>query len=503
MNNNALEIFEEPLLEFGHNQKLEDPHDGLALFGPVDLNISSQKPSKIRWGVIGTKKGISFLQEWIKIIQKPILPEAGTQKERIWPPFPGFEAVFHAELPTQPSSAFEVSEEELIKASQENDPYKRAFHVVEKYLDGIEKKIKKKDEPIDVIICVVPDLIYQSCKPKSKISKGWGHRPSQKDIKSYKSGQQFLFDKIDPNIYNLSVDFRRQLKARVMKYNIPIQIMRESTINPNPNDEDRRGLTPLTDRAWNMTTTLYYKVGGKPWKLSTAREGVCYIGMAFKRSGLEKGAKTATCAAQMFLDSGDGIVFVGEEGPWYSQIKKEFHLTEEAAKKLLSGVLNSYRSLEGKDLKEIFIHSRSEVNESEINGYLAACPKDIKLVIIRVRPEKGGLKLFREGIRPVLRGTFLKKNDKTGYLWGSGFKSRLGVYDGWEIPNPLKIDILHGTASIEQVARDIFGLTKLNYNTCKLGDAEPVTVKFSEAVGEILVSNQALKETKSQFKFYI
>ena len=46
--------------------------------------------------------------------------------------------------------------------------------------------------------------------------------------------------------------------------------------------------------------------------------------------------------------------------------------------------------------------------------------------------------------------------------------------------------IQQGTGDIEQVARDIFGLTKLNYNACRLGESEPLTVGFSGAVGEIL-----------------
>ena len=61
----------------------------------------------------------------------------------------------------------------------------------------------------------------------------------------------------------------------------------------------------------------------------------------------------------------------------------------------------------------------------------------------------------------------------------------------------------HGDADITEVARDILGLTKLNYNACTLGDAQPVTVKFSDAVGEILVSNPTITERRPQFKFYI
>jgi hypothetical protein len=110
---------------------------------------------------------------------------------------------------------------------------------------------------------------------------------------------------------------------------------------------------------------------------------------------------------------------------------------------------------------------------------------------------------LRVGEMPVLRGTFWQKDERTGYLFGAGFKPRLGTYDGWETPVPLRIDLQFGEASMETVAKDILGLTKLNYNACKLGESEPVTVGFSDAVGEILVSNPTVTDRRSNFKFYI
>jgi hypothetical protein len=79
----------------------------------------------------------------------------------------------------------------------------------------------------------------------------------------------------------------------------------------------------------------------------------------------------------------------------------------------------------------------------------------------------------------------------------------LATYDGWETPVPLRIDVQYGDAAVERVAQDIFGLTKLNYNACRLGDAQPVTVGFSDAVGEILISNPTVQHRKPNFKFYI
>ena len=43
---------------------------------------------------------------------------------------------------------------------------------------------------------------------------------------------------------------------------------------------------------WRLVTRLLgwtYKCGGKPWRLATARDGVCYIGLAFRRT--EDGTK--------------------------------------------------------------------------------------------------------------------------------------------------------------------------------------------------------------------
>jgi hypothetical protein len=40
-----------------------------------------------------------------------------------------------------------------------------------------------------------------------------------------------------------------------------------------PDRKGERTLTPLPDRLWNLATAFYYKCGGKPWRLATARDG--------------------------------------------------------------------------------------------------------------------------------------------------------------------------------------------------------------------------------------
>lgn len=495
---NSVTVFDEPQLEFASGERLEHPRDGLTLFGPVDSK-GIERPSNLCYGVVGTKTGVAAFRTFVKAINRPI-PTGSDLDEVLWPHFPGFEEAFHAVLPDTPSWVEELDEQDLQNAVTERDDHRRVFGVVSLFLSPI-RAAKKSDEPFRFFVVIVPDIVYKNCRPLSRLEEGHGHRVSRRE-QELRSHMLDFFESYEPEQYSYSIDFRRQIKARVMELEIPIQIIRESTLRLEA-AENRFGvrqLTPLSDRAWNLSTALYYKAGGKPWKLSGVREGVCYVGVSFKNTDT---AHTACSAAQMFLDDGDGVVFLGDEGRWYSERRGEYHLNQESARRLLSGVLSTYQSLHGKKLTEVFLHCRSSVNEEEFAGYQTACPEGVKLVAVRVAPERTGLRLYRAGTRPVLRGTFWQVSPKRGFLWGSGFKPRLRTYDGSEVPQPLCIDVQHGTADVAQVARDIFALTKLNYNCCKLGENQPVTIHFSSAVGEILVSNRTVKQHKPNFKYYI
>jgi hypothetical protein len=54
-----------------------------------------------------------------------------------------------------------------------------------------------------------------------------------------------------------------------------------------------------------------------------------------------------------------------------------------------------------------------------------------------------------------------------------------------------------------QVAKTVLALTTLNFNARKLDDGEPVTIAFSRAVDEILVSKPAAKHARPSFKYHI
>ncbi len=511
--------FDEPNLIFGSEQRAQDPHDGLALFGALDARVGL--PSHV---VIGTPQGMQRWANWAAAMNRPAACEE-LARQRPWPPYPGFDVAFGSPWP-EPAKSYLLESEQLQHDAFLADRHERTYAVVNHFLKPVNQ-IRRLDEKPALVICVVPDEVYQNCRSQQFVNEPSDDRKTREERKALKavltdreSGQSRMFDELDavsvddPALeqYSLSPDFRRQIKARMMEHELPVQIIQESTLEITERlHRGLKGPNPLSDRLWNFSTGVFYKLGRKPWRLDSPREGVCYIGMAYKRAD---SGKTACCAAQLFLDSGDGMVFVGDFGPWFSKKTGEFHITKAQAQKLMSGILATYGSQDGRPLREVFLHARSGLNTDEFEGFQAACPEGVKLCAIRVRKDRQGPRLFRHdthpigsrrGMYPVLRGVLWQRSETVGFLFTSGFKERIAAYDGWEVPVPLGITLQHGDGDLITIARDILGLTKANYNACQLGESEPITVKYSDRVGEIILSNPKLDPRLWQhnLKYYI
>jgi hypothetical protein len=94
-------------------------------------------------------------------------------------------------------------------------------------------------------------------------------------------------------------------------------------------------------------------------------------------------------------------------------------------------------------------------------------------------------------------------SNRSAYLWTSGYVPRLDTYMGPDTPNPLLVAVRRGDANLETVLADILSLTKINFNSCLFNDRQPVTIRFADAIGEILISAPVMSEPRLPFKFYI
>lgn len=492
----------EPSLTFGYGQKATDPRDGLMLYGPFDFKRVNGKKTL---GIVGPKELRDKMIRYLYRIHAPFLNENFSR-----PSFPGLQAAFGISVNFNNVVEVNVSIENLEHYGRYTDNHQRVHNWTNLYFEAIQTYTEEEEISVDVWIIVIPEFVYLYGRPQSRI-------PSSKDnikegLSTRKRKEPAMaslfaeFDEEDERLreaYKYEVNFHNQLKAKLLKLKIVSQIIRQSKIESAFNSALTAQDQYLeTAKAWNISTTLYYKLGGLPWKLGAVRPRVCYLGLVYKKVDESKEVNNACCAAQMFLDSGDGMVFRGNVGPWWNPKTKQFHLKRVDSKALISRSLAAFLKRFGNYPEQIFIHSRTYFDDEEWSGFEEATFGKSDIIGVRIT-ERTSLKLYRGNDYCFPRGMMLKVSDNQAYLWTKGFIPRIKTQMGLEVPSPLDITITRGKENIEVVCRDILSLTKLNYNACIYGDGVPVTLKFADSIGEILTAGADNNVGVLTFKHYI
>jgi len=497
-----IKYIKEPNLTFGNGQTASDPRDGLMLFGPFD---SKKVKGQANIGIIGPQHLRIKMKDYLEKLHGSITSTLDSKKH---PCFQGLESVFGIHVNFDNIPEIEVPVNSIKEALRYADPNLRVHKLVNIYVTPLIDYYREQELPVNVWIVVIPESIYQYGRPKSTIKKSdetINVRPS-KNILSDTSLNLFPeFREEDQEIreaLQYEVNFHNQLKARLLEDKIVTQIIRESKITTEGFNERQLQQEEKikTAKAWNISAALYYKLGGLPWKMGEVRDGVCYLGLVYKKTN--ENNNNACCAAQMFLDSGDGMVFRGNVGPWWNPTTKEFHLREEDACEIINQSLESYYKQFHTYPKEVFIHAKTYFDDNEWNGFEEATLGKCRIIGVRIRDNKA-FKLYRHKQYCVPRGMVLQYDDNKAFLWTKGFIPRLKTQMGLETPNPIDIQITRGEADLEIVCKDILSLTKLNYNACIYGDGLPVTLKFADSIGEILTAGKDVKAGVLQFKYYI
>jgi len=513
--NLAIQYIPEPTLEFRFGQELEYPRDGLYLYGPVDAAVT---PRPLRYGFIGTKDGLDRFCRWAESVSKYIpVPPPRPGAKPIEPhhvPFPGMSEAFWAVWQARPARIIaDITEAELHDALRIGNRHEAIRRAVDIFVTRLVEHRARDEDPPSFWFVVLPDFVYQLGRPESKIAKsdraeGEIKLTKREADKLMKQPTLFGFDEEEAEVYKYERNFRRQLKARLLEAEVVTQLVRESTLTPNDFlnsiGQPRRRVEDPATIAWKLGAGAYYKAGGKPWQIARMRPGVCYVGLVYKKTNDSGRPKWSVCAAQMFLSDGEGVVFRGALGPWYNPDTKEYHLDEAAAQRLVAMVVEEYRRRHGVAPSELFIHAKSSFSDPEWEGFKAAVDNTrTNLVGVQISDAWDELKLYRNGRYPVVRGTVMYTGARAGYLFTSGYVPRLDTYMGPDTPNPLFVCIRRGDGDISEVMRDVMALTKINFNTCLFNDRSPVTIRFADAIGDVLVAAPVDGRKRLPFKFYI
>ena len=468
------DFFQEPLLEFGVDKHV-DIKFGLMNYGPLDFQMSTA-PKNIKLGIIGTHESIEGVQEWIEKCRIGI-PAKISRRPNLFPRFPGFSTnsrlcadfIFDNQLfRIIPEKNFQIYCD-LPKTE------KTSIAIANLFLEEMEYLTQKTT--VDVLVCAYPFCLVKYLAQEEDVS-----------LLDDESERGQILQPIASSFV-----FHDYLKAKAMMYKKPTQIIRPSTyddskrLKRNHPSGEYRQIQDEATRAWNLYIALYYKSGGTPWRLirEWSQLSTCYIGVSFYKSTDEKVLLTST--AQVFNERGEGVILRGGSGQ-ISKDDRQIHLSSENAYALLKNALSNYHREHKNYPARVVVHKSSIHNRDEIIGFdqaLKECSIDRDAADF-VSITRSFTRLFRQNIYPPLRGTYFDPGGSIYILYTKGSVDFYNTYPGLYIPLPLGFRCDRTSQTPKYIAKEILGLTKMNWNNAQFDGGEPITLRAARQVGSIL-----------------
>lgn len=481
-----------PSIELGSPGTFRDPKTGLMKAGPFDLRFGATRKKEMRVGLVGNTDMVKKAQQWLDRCRAAIPSHIKDSTQYL--DFPGFDKAFHTSLMFDSQWQTEINND-ILEALLKKDPKPRFEMVLDMYTDSVRRLADTTNNRPDIVFCCLPDSVVQTCWSISKSLTSRQRRLIKMRQAERERGQLSLFHDIEETETDLlNRDFRRALKARTMEFGMPIQIGTNNLFQDQDTNQD-----PAT-RAWNMGVALYYKAGGMPWRFKSAGPETCFVGIGFHHLRTPSKHLVYSSLAQAFSSRGEGFALRGEAIPWDAHPGRNVHLTTEQAAKLADQVLQEYRDGIGGNPQRIVLHKTSRFDDAEQEGFRHGF-RDIPIVeLINIMPTQ--FRLLTYGAYPPRRGTLCTVNKTTTYLFTTGYMPEWRTYPGPHIPAPVKL-VSDDDVDMHQVASDILGLARMNWNTASMSSAHPVTLLFSRRVGGIMAEVGPDREPHPSFRYYM
>jgi hypothetical protein len=438
-------VIDEPALEFGYSGTHVEQRAGLVMHGPADIEMDG-RCGQIRIGVVGSAAAVDDVRSYLRACCKGIAAK-DTELIELFPAFPGCDAstTFRCRLTFGKTHTRSMSSTTLAPIVDAETDDQRIRAGVEICSGEIRRLVERSH--VDVVIVARPNGIP---------------------------------DGVDATGKAIGANFHDLLKAAVNDVPAPIQIIRSATWKGGAGVEDD------ATRAWNLFAALFYKAGGKPWRLRTSREEKtrCFVGISFTRI-TTKGHLFAS-VAQVFNELGDGVIVRGaiaEEDVH----DRQPHLARSDAAGLLTDALERYRETHGNLPACLTIHKTSSFSTNEQAGFTSAAHSaGCACEMVWLTSSDNTMLIRGSKTYPPLRGTLLTLDDDQHVLYTHGSVPYYRTYPGLYVPRPLGIRPCLIERSITEVAEEILALTKLNWNRARMEARWPITLLTARRVGEIL-----------------
>lgn len=484
---------------FGLGATGVEPRRELTASGPADVRGLRE----IRLGLVGPESDVAATRRWLSRLDH-FLParEGNAARYRDWP---GVGRAFRANLIVDERFIRPLDQARVdlaLRQGSRGECFAELLDLFDARIQGLLGDVR----PECVLVCF-PEEIADLRVENPGLTLG--ERAALERLRTEEEEEQLMLFQPSPEELRAAEELRTQaddllfrtfyraLKARVMTHinPVPLQVIRRDTIE-RPDEDGQSHAT----RAWNLMVSLYYKAGGLPWRPADLPENVCFVGVSFHHLKRRSGSLVYASVAQAFSTQVEPFALKGAMLDYEQRRDRHPYLNDGQASALMQDVLDQYEARAGVLPSRVVVHKTTMYQPEEELGFRAAIQGRVPafdLVWMRSTP----FRLVRKGTQEPWRGTLCTVGEDT-YLFTSGFVPWWNEYPGPHIPAPIQIGAA-GDTDLRQRAREILGLTKMNWNSSEGIGRYPITLSFAKRVGQLMSELSDNQVPNPSYRFYI
>ena len=290
---------------------------------------------------------------------------------------------------------------------------------------------------------------------------------------------------------NEHFDLHDFLKAYCIQRGVASQFLRERTTKKRHR----------TEIMWWLALSFYVKSRRTPWILHGLDKNTAFAGLGFSVDPTApKGKHVLLGCSHIYNAEGLGLSYrLSTLANSHMRHRNSPFLDREDARRMGENTRELFFDAHGRLPERVVIHKKTPYRDDEKKGLIEglAGVDQIEMIEINVdnvlryvasRPR--GQSFSVDGY-PVRRGSAIVLEANQALLWVHGSADPVGgsgnpYYQGKSrIPAPLVLRRHYGQSDLRQVALEILGLSKMNWNTFDLYSKFPATVESSNAIASI------------------